>query len=358
MKYGSIFQILLIISLIQPTFGLSSPPDEILILSSGTINYPNMEPSFSFQGTTLSIKHFHEGYRAYIPNSFEIIKDLKIDTIRVFSAGFKEFSLIDTPSWAQNLENFLTLCDSHGIKVIFHQLGGWNSNDPMFGIFPGEDIETSKEKIEMLAGNNSLGKNFINDPRIPLWIIANEPDLNQPSATPGAGISDMRDWCLQISDYIKLKGANVAIGNPRVEYYNDPSLVVPIIRDYVTHFIWHCYGYEVAIEAQNNGGSPYNASYKEFEKLYKDIIAQNISMQKVLIGELGMRRDVGGTEETRGKYYRAAFQSSVDFGIEGVFPFTLFDVDVPGDIAKWGAIGLDLTYYTNVTNQYRAFYQV
>lgn len=320
--------------------------------SQGIVKNPSR---FVYRGATLSIKHFFSEYRDYIPSVFQIIGDLNIDTIRVFSAGFSEFSMENTTNWAENLEGFLESCGDYGLRITFSQLGGRSKNDPMFGIYPGENIMLSKSKIDRLAGNNSLGKNFLEDPRIPLWIVANEPDFND---------TNLLNWCQEIAGYIKQKGVNVAVGNPRIGYDISPRVVIPMIKDNVTHLIEHLYFWHEVQTFQDTGQNIYEHVSPLFQECLNDCLAVMGDMPKenLLIGEVGLPRGyyerwgTNFTEDTRGEYYHSFLEVSRVIGIGGVFPFNLFDTSTPDGWEYWGAVGHDGAYYTKVTNQYRSYY--
>jgi len=331
-KYVSLIAVLVLFSFFPTTLASLENPG---ISSYGIIQYPN----FVYPGTTTSIKVFYQRYIDYKLHAFEIIKDLNIDTIRVYGAGFEEFNM-KYSNWAEKLSSFLDLCENHGVKVVFHHIADWRygctddhphvkvgSSKPNpwpFGIEVYDGIDASKAKIDMLAGDNNLGHDFLNDPRIPFWILLNEPFFDVSTGT-----TLVLDWVREIATYMRSKGAKVTVGFGSVNHGDAaPSKWVPLIRDYVDFVIFHWYGGKIAVDAQNAGES-----------------------------ETGMRRDKGGTEETRGKYYRAIFKASLDARIGGVFPFILFDVYLEDStISTYGAVYVDETYFTHVTDQYKTYY--
>lgn len=346
--------IFLLISFIQPSIILQASP--ATLSSYGTISYPT---GFVIQGATLSAGHLHEGCINYVPNAFEIIEDLRINTIRIYGAGFSDWSMVHNPdTWDKSLDNFLALCSSHGLKVVFQEVGRTSSN-PMFGIYPGEDIALSKSKVDRLAGNNNLGKNFLTDPRIALWILVNEPNL---------GDTNLLNWCREIGAYFKTKGAKVsAVGFADVNGDSRLQTWVPLIRDSSTHLVIHKYFAWQAQDAQDSGANIFDTIYPLFKAILEDFksIRGDIPLQNLIIGEVGLPRGefrwTGGritnfTEETRGPYYRAVFQACKDAGIEAVFPYQLFDHRTPSRLETWGAVSLYGTYFIEVTDQYKAYY--
>jgi len=364
-KYVSLIAVLILLSFFPTTLASSENPG---ISSYGIIQYPN----FIYQGTTTSIKVFYQKYIDYNPHAFEIIKDLKIDTIRVYGAGFSGFNMKNS-DWAEKLSSFLDLCETHDVKVVFHHIADWRygctydhphvnigSSQPNpwpFGIEVSEGIAKSKAKIDKLAGDNSLGRNFLTDPTVPLWILLNEPFIDV--YTNG---NLVLDWIREISTYMRSKGVKVAVGHPHLKPgYTDPSLVIPQLRGYVDYIIFHWYGGGTAVEAQNKGESVFDAVYNAISNkinAYKTELG-NLPVEDLLIGESGIQRyeTSGATEETRGEYYRAIFQASLDTGIGGVFPFIFFDDYLKdGTITRWGAVYIDETYFTRVTDQYKKYY--
>lgn len=273
-----------------------------------------------------------------------MLKDLGIDTIRTFGAGYAEFIMDLNPDWATDLNNFLTLCKNNGIKATFHQMGDWRPGTPIsnqwaFGIKPADGIAGAKAKIDKLAGNNALGINFLTDPTVPFWIISNECwDFDQ---------AVYRDWHLAIADYMRSKGAKVTLGSPSVYHgVMTPSIVLPMYRDHVDYIIFHWY----------DAGS-YDYIYTELTRVINTYKAElgPVPVNNLLIGEIGCQRTWSGvTEDIRGQSYKAYFKATLDAGMGGLFPFILYDVY--GTTETWGAIAVDGTYFTKVTDQYKAAY--
>jgi len=329
------------------------------IRSSGTITLDgSVSPGFTFRGTTLTIKAFFPGYADYKPNVFEVLKDLGIDTIRVYGAGFEEFNMLSNPDgWATELKAFLDLLGNNGVKVVFHEMADWrylNSdthpharrttrNPWPFGIALYDGIASSKAKIDALAGVNSIGYNFLTDPRIPFWILLNEPFLD---TSTDSGVNVL-DWVKQIADYMRSKGAKVTVGHPSIQHgVYTPSLVLPLYRDRIDYVIFHWYD-----------AGTYSYIYSGLTSLintYKPELG-SIPVQNLMIGEIGFERSWSGvTEQIMGDTYKAYFQASLDAGLGAIFPYVLYDLKNSAE--TWGAIDSDGNYITAITDQYKAYY--
>jgi len=328
-----------------------------ILRNNATISY---SPDFVSRGSTFSIKVFFPGYVDYKPRAFDILQDLGINTIRVYGAGFEEFS-VDKPDWAEKLKAFLDLAGNNGIKVVFHQLGPWNDTDNdawAFGIRPQDGIEAAKAKIDALAGKNTLGYNFLTDSRTPFWILLNEPFLDYV-ANGGTGVK-IEDWVRAIGTYIHSKGGKATIGYGSIHHGDAaPSNWIPLIRDWADYVIFHWYAGGDAVQAQNNGQSVFDAVYNSYSNAidgYLKEMTGYFGAARLMIGECGIERydRSGATEETRGEFYRAMFQAVKDKGLGATFPFILFDIYNLSE--TWGAIATDGTYFTNVTNQYKMYY--
>jgi len=348
---GTILQVLFSVSFVQANNLQSSKA----LSSYGTLSYPaNHSTSFVYRGTTLSIKIFFPSYADYKSNVFDVLKDLGIDTIRVYGAGFSEFNM-ENSDWATKLKAFLDLLGNNGVKVIFHEMADWrylNSdthpharrttrNPWPFGIALYDGIASSKAKIDALAGANSIGHNFLTDPRMPLWILLNEPF---PDTTTDSGVSVL-DWIKQIAAYMRAKGAKVTVGFPSLHGVTTPSLVLPLFRDYVDYIIFHWYGSGTYSSIYSSLTSEINA--------YKAELG-SIPVKNLMIGEIGVQRS-DATEQIRGESYKAYFQASLDAGMGAIFPFTLYDIyNIP---ETWGAITTTGEYFTKVTDQYKTYYK-
>jgi hypothetical protein len=330
----------------------------------GTISHPPAH-TFIYQGANVLKNNILPGYTSTAPNFFSITQDLGINAILLVhgTEGGTPFSISANQNWAQNFDNFLATCSSHGVKVVIQRLGTPSYPDLEFGINYDMDINVAKSMVDKLAGNNALNHNFLTDPRIAFWTIANEPTLSDTNPA-------IFNWLCTMGDYFLSKGANVAcVGG----YFADSGNNAYWIQRFAGHqnFInTHHYNMGIVQTAQNNGQSVYTATYNIFnEQLTSELAVRgNIPLSNIILGEAGVGHEpnfveMGNiyhlTEETRGEYYRALFQVCKDKGIGGVFPYLLFDAYYPdsGEIEPWGAITWDgSTYFTNITEQYKAFY--
>jgi hypothetical protein len=141
---------------------------------------------FNLRGGAVASNCFVPSAANYYANSWQLLKDLGVNWIRVHGGvegDVNHFDMKNYPDdWAQNLDYFLAEADSHGVKVSFETLG--SPYGTLFGIrspgySDGSDptaytpISEAKAMIDQLAGNNSLGHNFIADPRVLGWVTSN-----------------------------------------------------------------------------------------------------------------------------------------------------------------------------------------
>jgi hypothetical protein len=159
--------------------------------------------------------------------------------------------------------------DAKGYRMIMYTLGdecnGGNGmygiSDPCYGGTP-MDIGQAKIYIDRLAGQNSLGHNFITDPRIVMWSIGNEANIG--SATPSGFVWNSNGlWMREMASYIRSKGGEVSFPHPYADtdqigrWKNDwDSLqwVAPAIDPYVDYMDWHLYGTGLFSLPPSSGG--------------------------------------------------------------------------------------------------------
>ena len=182
-----------------------------------------------------------------------ILRGLGINAMRVY--GFSaEVNLLDNANWATTLNNFLTTCSNAGIKVYFMDMGGAYGDG--FGIadqleaspIPVPALCCSKYQsgwqldiygkywtpatasnvqpiIDALAGKtqnsytagalvygNSLGHNFLTDPRIIGFEIGNENTVGD-YANGVVTLNSVGTWEISLMDYMRSKGATNIIAD-------------------------------------------------------------------------------------------------------------------------------------------------
>lgn len=333
---------LLMISLtMRPSYALST---SALVTSSGYISYTTTSPFIS-KGTIVDSNTLNPNARNYQPDGWAILQDLGVNVIDVRGGAEGDiwgWNINNNPNtWASHLDNFLSQADSHGIKVIFAELATyWGT---MFGIqcpepynnVAGTTEAQAKSMIDKLAGSNNLNHNFLTDPRVMAWSVANEVDI---------GNSVTRSWVLQVLDYMKSKGATVFVSCPRNTAYSSSWMesisfqaTEPILRGHVDFLSYHDYRlYEVGL-AKNAGQDIYTFTYNIFKQDFQNSVLNArgpMPIDKIILGEFGIwyGYDNGAgigipanfTEEERGAYYRAVFQACKDLGIKNIFNFYCF----------------------------------
>jgi hypothetical protein len=357
--------------------------DEISITTQSTPTPPPTPNPASFisRGTVVSLSTLHPNARNYQPNGWAILQDLGVNVISATGGaeGYVwRWNINSYPNeWATNFNNFLSLADSHGIKVMFPMIGdNWGS---LFGIacpepyggFSGVPLAQAKSMIDKLAGNNNLNHNFFTDPRVMAWSPANEIDLAN---------SVTRDWVLQILDYMKSKGATVFVSCPRNTAYSSSWMesssfqaTEPIIRGHVDFMCYHDYRiYEVTL-AKNAGQDIYTFTYNIFKQDLQNSVLNgrgSMPIDKIMLGEFGIWHGydngagMGGlpanfTEADRGTYYRAVYQVCVDLGIKHIFNYDCFaEKEGNGNYQRrYEIVDVGGTYFTQCTSILKQYYK-
>jgi hypothetical protein len=362
--------VIAILLLTMPVFSSST---NSIILSEGVIQYASIY-GFQLRGAGVAINCFHPQARNYQPNAWSIIKDLGINVIRVWGGvegdiwhlNIKEQS----NEWAQNLDAFLTEADSNGVKVIFHQMGDdWGT---LFGItpppqgggpYPPVSIDEAKAMIDKLAGNNVLGHDFINDPRILGWRPSNERDITDPYVL---------QWSLEICDYIRSKGAKAWLASPRGQggwwIGEDFHVTEPILREHVDYLERHLY----EIWDFNNLGKTYNDFYNYYTSVLQDHMINGrgiFPVENLILGEFGIWRGYGEdcgysgsfTDEERQTYYRAILDACKNVGIKNILFHDLFAQKIgPSwteyETPNYGIVDVDGSYFPLVSNVIKSAY--
>ncbi|MFX0140333.1 MAG: hypothetical protein ACFFDN_42225, partial [Candidatus Hodarchaeota archaeon] len=219
-----------------------------MIYSHGNIIYN--KDTFILRGACVAYNIFNPNARNYQPKVWEILEDLGVNYINVWGGiegDLNHINIKNFPNeWAENLDNFLTEADNHGIKVIFIEMGSrWYS---LFGIIspgisPGETsvsdrpytpIDEAKSLIDKLAGDNYLGHDFITDSRILGWKTSNERDIANEI---------VYEWNIELCNYIHSKGGKVWMGSPKFGSWEheDFDTIEPLIGENVDYLERHMY---------------------------------------------------------------------------------------------------------------------
>lgn len=351
---------------------ISAPLPNKATQNPGKIKY------LSLKGTNVALNTLYfcpdlNGTLNFQPNGLRILQDLGINLIRVgggTEGDVAHFNAMEHPDdWAQNIESFLALAQAHNILVTFVTMGTvWGT---LFGVvcpepydgLNGTSIAESKAIIDKLAGDNTLHHNFIADPRIFAWSVANEVDLNNPVTL---------NWCLSILDYVRSKGGKAFISSP----YNsslssdwtasmDLHYIERILGGHADFLEIHCYHDSIAATAQELGKSVYTVVYNDMHYYLSNYFVSgrgNTPLENLILGEFGIWHGYGVygsvtanfTDESVSDYYRAVYDCAIDLGIRYVINHNCFaQKDSSGNYVgevPWWCVDVDGSYISAKTS--------
>jgi len=335
---------------------------------------------FQIRAADAHITAFLPDSKNYQPNAWGFVEDLGINALRLFTGGEGDIAHLNMKrypnEWAENLNNFLSEADAHGVKVYFYELGTeWNT---LLGIRPEDTtIEEAKSMIDKLAGYNNLGHDFINDDRILVWSVDNEPSI---SKNPIREEDYKRlEWILEISDYIRSKGKNnggkTVVASPRLDDNwgkgQDFYVTEPIFRDHVDYLERHSYKSVEFYQTCVDTGNPfsfedcYNKMYASYKKQLQEEMIDgkgSFSVDQLIFGEFGVWIGESGTKSNQGcincffedehrrAYYKAVLDAARDVGIKNICFHNLFSrTEGPSWtenlIPDYGVVDVDGSYH-------------
>jgi len=333
--FGLLFAAFLLVS---TSFG--SITASLNIASAGVIQSAD-DPTFQIRGADVPLDAFFPGNINYQPNAWTQLQDLHINLIRCFPGNegdVAHFSISDDANWATNLNNFLTTANSYGIKVCWEQLGSSYSSSLFFGIIPETTpIATAKSMIDKLEGSNSLGHDFITDPRVWVWDVSNEQDLS---------VRANLNWNLNLTDYIRSKGGRAEISFARWGNWEiDPTTTGNILYGHVDQIQYHMYGEYEYVNYFHYGTTSYGqwnnlTAYLTYE--YQQMLSTpHFSADQIFLGEFGCWRGLGSneglsnvnfTDQDRINIYSAAFNAAKAAGVQNLcFHFMFSETDETPD---------------------------
>lgn len=330
---------------------------------------PTPITNFQMRGADVASDVFVPTASNYNPNAWQLLKEAGINTICVFGDiegedGSLQININDYPNtWAQNLNSFLSEAAQNGIEVYFQSLGdSWGN---LFGIIsPGETagglpptpITQAETMINELAGNNSLGHDFITDPRILGWVTSNEVDISNQT---------ILNWNLQVASYIRSLGGKAWLGSPSVNGDYEFSLTLPLLQGNVDYVDIHAY---LLSEFYNNSNVMDYTSFFNFYKSYLETavvqpaLQNGYSLSQVILGEFGLWTGTGSdqgitanfTDAERSVYYQAVFDAAKADGIQNVLFHTFFEEIEPDGAylePNYGVVDSNsTTFYPNIYN--------
>jgi hypothetical protein len=299
------------------------------------------------------------GNAAYLANWASSLKGIGINTLRITNGGSGDvwgINMVYNPTtWAANLESLLSTISAAGFKCYFWSLGDkWGGNfginDQAVDIPSAININTAKSYIDKLAGSNPLAHNFIADPRIAIWSVANEVNFGNPASPNGNYY-----WVVQICDYIRSKGGKVVVPYPRLnsgweEYIAETE---PLLRGHVDYLETHDYGTWYLANYYSLGNSQYNwDGWKAFMKnrlLASSNGRGSFDMDHVILGEFGMWRGSGTdagltaytfTDQNRVDYYTHYFEALREVGFKNACFHYSIEENSHYDISQYCRYGM------------------
>lgn len=202
--------------------------------------------SFSIKSGQTALNYIQPNQPQYIPNWKKMLQDLNFNCLRVGSGTSGDtwgLNLWDNPNWAENLNACL-----ENMKEFFvvwqcfdgQWASGFGIDDMNVGLdrLPsfvsktqqpdpwvktttswGQDIwrrdltinnghDATREFLRKLAGNNSVGRNFLADPMFLGWAIGNECYIGNGAGNP------TYDWMIDAMQYIKSVGGKTIANCP------------------------------------------------------------------------------------------------------------------------------------------------
>jgi hypothetical protein len=344
--------------LATPVFSSSSSP--AIVSAQGSIQYPS-SGSFVMKCANTPVNVFKPGTRSYQANAEQILReDLGLNTIRLTNGGEGGVwgtNMINNANWASNFEALLDAVCVNGLKAYYQSLS--NGYGCEFGIrepFVSNPmpIDEALLCIEKLAGDtsdstygsetihgNNLGKNFIQDLRIPMWSVANEVDFSN---------SWNVQWVLAVCDRIKSYGGKTVVPSPHYgsDWTSNFAWQRSILGEYGDHVDYleiHMYGdwelehyYTITQSTPTSQGSYDWNGWKTFmtDQLRSRTVDERgtFPIDHLYLGEFGIWRgyvgtDMSGdsyyTDQDRKNYYTYYLQAIKDAGIVNVAFFTSFE---------------------------------
>ncbi|MGD0645702.1 MAG: cellulase family glycosylhydrolase [Candidatus Bathyarchaeia archaeon] len=346
--------------------------DDVVASSTGPIGpelpiaplpLPTPVTNFEMRGAAVACDVFAPTARNYNPDAWQLLKEVGINTICVCGSvegDTLQININDYPNtWAQNLNNFLSEAAQNGIKVYFSDLGdSWGS---LFGIIsprvtagglPSTPITQAEAMIGELAGNNSLGHDFITDPRIVGWRTSNELDISNET---------ILNWNLQVASYIRSLDGKAWLASPNFSGDTEFSVTLPLLQGNVDYVEIHAY---MLSEFYNNSNvMDYNSFFNFYKSYLETAVVQpaqqnGYPLSQVILGEFGLWTGEGSdqgvtanfTDAERAVYYQAVFDAAKADGIQNVLFYTFFsEIEPDGTyiIHNYGVYG-NATFYPNL----------
>jgi hypothetical protein len=304
----------------------------------------------------------------YISNWAELCRSLGINKFRcdfgsttAWNTNIYSYS----STWAQELDDILTLTSAEGFQIWFQCLGNplggffgiddanllyYNSRTPALRDANGNIITdlvsayeiangypATEQYLAKLAGDNSLSKNFFADSRIFAWSIGNECVIaNKSGGVVTANV--VYNWLVFVADYIRAQGGKVIADAWLVMPAGDAFVdVAPLAQDHADYIEYHHYGLWELRDYYTPNYNPNTVQYHNWDSWKTNTIQSYAETQlanaltyggftadKVIQGEFGIWRGHytdQGVEATYSDqdvidYYSHYFQAMNDAGIK------------------------------------------
>jgi hypothetical protein len=328
--------VLLLITL--SALGVSALERAISYQTYGTIEYNSY--LFSHFGFNIALPFLHESDESFVPNpsstpsSWDLLAQIKPKEILLMTWGRNVFDMfaIGPDQVVDNLANYLDIYARMGYRLILP------TGDDGFMCKELEyDLDTvisngisNKRIIDVLAGDNHLGRNFLTDPTLDHLTIFREDDLSKPNYERRA---------IELLDYIRSKGGKASYHNPR---WGDQWSIESGSRDRISvfnthedYFMMNIYRVWNTVDKALTEGRPeviYNETYNSyvFALNFLKSKAGNIPLSNIgseedgeFHGRYSGYHDV--TPEQAAEAERAMLDAFKDSGCGVIFKWTFFD---------------------------------
>ena len=316
-----------------------------------------------FQGANVPFDHLLT--IPHVVNVWDTLKDLNITAVRPNGGQSGNKAHIDVTrdvDWAQNLDAILALADSHGIKVVLHQMGGpWSTETlmgldaPYFNYMPyvATPIPEALDIIDKIGGDNVLGHNFFTDDRMPYWQPINEAPFPNDSRALSSNPT-VEEWGSAVYDRIHVYGGKTTasiIGNNGNGRYTDFRLIMPWAQGHLDFLQAHEDLYYAAVTEFRNGLDPFtpilNTGIREFGQMIDEGGAGGYGPDRIILGEWGVGHgswlrpgnfSLGNVSMFQfSRYLEAAFQAMRDVGLVNHYHHEIYDQSRE----QWGIMAHD-----------------
>lgn len=317
----------------------------------------------------------------YHPDWYRWTQDLNINFARVMASSWvaTRFNIKYYPDWAVNLDALLTEYSTHGVTVNFGHMGNMYrgtehdhlgliqadrriaEGDPNY--YSATPLADAKILIDKLAGDtsnstittdngvaygNTLGKNFLTDPRVWGYAIANEPDITVTDPNSTSYLQNpVGAWYIPLLDYIRSKGGKTWVGAPYDANlgYLTATECDQIFGDHVDVIELHYYGESEYVQGFNSGTTAWESPWGHFDTLYDYLLWRYKEMvsvprfppEKCVLGEFGCWYGYGNregldlagithtfTNAERMEVFGAHLNAARDAGVKNLTTLTIF----------------------------------